>query len=141
MPRTEPERWKLGKRLNPTRLPSSTVIFFTLIVLECVCVNFYPFCYAHLSISGRAGRFSCVSQCVHRGQKASVEVAARPGYPNFRIKFVEAHGCRRLRKALRHLTMLPDTLTLHDKNASRRGQIAMQGKPQIPIISAISWKR
>ena len=55
------------------------------------------------------------------GKKASVEVAARPGYPNFRIKFVEAHGCGRLRKALAALDYAPGrTNFARQKRSPRR---------------------
>ena len=58
----------------PTRLPSAIVILFTLIVLKCLSSNYFPFCYALLSISGRAGRFSCKPKLRTQGsEKASVE--------------------------------------------------------------------
>ena len=126
MPRTLPVLWKFGKRSIPTRLPSAIVILFTLIVLKCLSSNYFPFCYALLSISGRAGRFSCKSTLRTQGsEKASVESAARPGYPNFggTRKFVEAHGRRRRRKVEWHLTFLLSAVTSHRKTPPCRGSM------------------
>ena len=67
--------------------------------------------------------FTCSFQLRPEGRyKASVESAARPGYPNFggTRKFVEAHGRGRRRKAERHLTLLPDAVTSHGKNSTPR---------------------
>ena len=84
--------------------------------------------------------FTCSFQLRPEGRyKASVESAARPGYPNFggTRKFVEAHGCGRRRKAERHLTLFPDAVTSHGKNSTQRCSDSRNGKAVFPISLAV----
>lgn len=66
MPRTEPVAEKLGKRLILTRLPSFTVILFTLIVLK-----FFPL------LSTPVGAVCEVVICASQGHR---KVLARQGF-------------------------------------------------------------
>ena len=63
------------------------------------CFILFPLCDALMSIPAGRAVFRAFRSASTRGQEASVEAAARPGYPNFIVKFAEAHGCGRLRKA------------------------------------------
>ena len=63
-----------------------------------------------------------------RVNKASVQSAARPGYPNFIVKFVEAHGCGRRPQASRHLTFQPDAAPSHGKCRADEPHIHIEGR-------------
>ena len=63
-----------------------------------------------------------------RVNKASVQSAARPGYPNFIVKFVEAHGCGRRPQASRHLTFQPDAAPSHGKCHADEPHIHIKGR-------------
>ncbi len=63
-----------------------------------------------------------------RVNKASVHSASRPGYPNFIVKFVEAHGCGRRPQASRHLTFQPDAAPSHGKCRADEPHIHIKGR-------------
>lgn len=68
------------------------------------------------------------SAAFNRVNKASVQSAARPGYPNFIVKFVEAHGCGRRPQASRHLTFQPDAAPSHGKCRADEPHIHIKGR-------------
>lgn len=74
-----------------------------------------------MSIPAGRAVFRAFRSASTRGQEASVEAAARPGYPNFIVKFAEAHGCGRLRKAQAALDDAPGrTNFARQKRSPRR---------------------